>query len=482
MYGTEILKTYLRYRIDKDGVRNGMNIAELTSTFLDAYLHGLRLANVYYSVYLRAFEKAAAEEREDVIEAMAGAGRGKGTVSYNVAQSIYNKWLKNVDKELEAELKSEHFTSLLSRYTQLLLDQRSIFRKAGYPVDYLDRLFDWYVRSQLVFSLIPKESHLTPHDVIYRKGKVRLLHYRTNRQEEEPSVKKQPLLIIYAPVNTFHILDLNPKRSVVRELLAPGGLDIYLLDWGYPDWNDDHLSLDDYIGFVHDAVRVVKDQTKENKVSILGYCWGGIFALVHAALHPEEVRNLVLMAVPIDFSKDDTILAKWSRVIDVDGMMDEFGHMDGQVLDLGFLMRNPPRYGFDKYLKLFQKAHDSEFVDTFTDVERWLYDTPPIPGALHRQIINDCYRNNLLVAGGLEITEDGKKHKVNLGQISMPVLSVIAEKDDLVSPAASAAVNEYISSKDKSVLNNPGGHVALCISNYSHKKLWPEVAKWLLSR
>ncbi len=452
---------------------------QLTSTFLDACLYGLKLANIYNSIYLQAFQKAVTEERDDVIEATMRGG-GKGTISYNTLESIYNKWLKNVDEELEAELKSEHFTSLLSRYTQLLLEQRSLFRKAGYHIDYLDRLFDWYVRNYLVFSLIPKESHLAPYDVVYTKGKARLLHYRSYGQET--SAKKQPLLIIYAPINTFHILDLNPKRSVVRDLLTSNGLDIYLLDWGYPDWNDNNVSLEDYIGYVHDAVKVVKDQTKENKVSILGYCWGGIFALIHTALNPEEVRNLVLMAVPIDFSKDNTILARWSKVIDVDAMMDEFGHMDGQVLDLGFLMRNPPRYGFDKYLKLFQKAHDSEFVDTFIDVERWLYDTPPIPGVLHRQIINDCYKNNLLVSGGMEIAKDGKKQKVNLKKISMPVLSIIAEKDDLVSPASSVAVNDHISSKDKSVLNNPGGHVALCISNNAHRKLWPEVAKWLLSR
>jgi hypothetical protein len=58
---------------------------------------------------------------------------------------------------------------------------------------------------------------------------------------------------------------------------------------------------------------------------------------------------------PVDFSKDNTILANWSRVIDSDQIVDEFGHLDGQVLDIGFLMRNPPRYTFDKYLKLFKR-------------------------------------------------------------------------------------------------------------------------------
>lgn len=281
-------------------------------------------------------------------------------------------------------------------------------------------------------------------------------------------------------------MDLNPRRSIVRNLLASGGLDIYLLDWGYPDWSDNNVSLEDYLGYVADAVKVIKDQTHEGRASILGYCWGGIFALIHSALHPEEVRNLVLMAVPIDFNKDDTMLARWSKAIDVDSMMDEFGHMDGQVLDLAFLMRNPPRYGFDKYLKLFQRFHDKEFVDTFIDVERWLYDTPPIPGALFRQIINDCYRKNLLISDGkMEVLDgEGKKmQKVNIQRnITMPVLSVIAQQDDLVSPASSLAINDHISSKDKTVLENPGGHVALCISNSAHKKLWPEVAKWLMSR
>ena len=462
---------------------------QFMSILMNAYLDALQLSNIYNLTYLRSFEKAVAEGRKDVIgeatTTVMSAGN-KGTLLPNKLESTYNRWLNNVDIELEAELKSEHFASLLSRYTQSLLELRSFFRKIGYPIDYLDWMFDWYVKSRMVFSLIPKESHLAPFDVIYRKGKARLLHYHKNDQEISSTIKKQkqPLLIIYAPINTFHILDLNPRRSVIRNLLASSGLDIYLLDWGYPDWSDNHLSLEDYLGYVADAIKVISEKTSADRISILGYCWGGIFALIHAALNPQEVRNLVLMAVPVDFSKDDTILASWSRTIDVDSMMDEFGHMDGQVLDLGFLMRNPPRYGFDKYLKLFQRSNDWDFVDTFIDVERWLYDTPPIPGVLHRQIINNCYRNNLLISGGMEVIDrEGRKQKVDIQKnITMPVLSVIAQQDDLASPASSLAINDHIPSRDTSVLENPGGHVALCISNTAHKKLWPEVANWLLSR
>jgi len=50
------------------------------------------------------------------------------------------------------------------------------------------------------------------------------------------------------------------------------------------------------------------------------------------------------MATPVDFSKDNTILAEWSKALDSDKIVKEFGHIDGQALDLGFIMRNPPRY------------------------------------------------------------------------------------------------------------------------------------------
>src|SRR5215218_1889978 len=257
---------------------------QFMSILINAYLNGLRLSNTYNLIYLRAFEKAIAEERKDVIgEAATVMGTGnKGTLFPNKAESTYNRWLNNVDHELEGELKSEHFTSLLSRYVQSLLELRSFFRKVGYLIGYLDWMFDWYVKNCMVFSLIPKESHLAPFDVIYRKGKARLLHYRNNDQETSSSsttttIKKQqqPLLIIYAPINTFHIMDLNPRRSIVRDLLASGGLDIYLLDWGYPDWSDNNLSHEDYLGYVADAIEVIKDETHADKTSILGYCWGG---------------------------------------------------------------------------------------------------------------------------------------------------------------------------------------------------------------
>ena len=210
-------------------------------------------------------------------------------------------------------------------------------------------------------------------------------------------------------------MDLNPQKSIVRNLLS-NNLDVYLLDWGYPsievtkvdqhtddnsnnnnDYDNNNLSLDDYISYVDDAIQIIKNKTGLDRIPILGYCWGGLIALIYTALHNDNIKNLSLMATRVDFGKDNTILANWSKAIDIDKMMNEFGHMSGQLLDTLFLMRNPPRYTFDKYLKLFKRIDDKKFAKTFFDVESWLYNTPSIPGNIYSQIINDCYKNNLLI-------------------------------------------------------------------------------------
>lgn len=310
------------------------NLLHFISASTEAYLNTLKLINSYSSIYLRAFEDAIKEK---------GGSNGRST--------LYETWIKLTGKELQKELKSEHFLSLLSDYTNSLIELHSMYRTTGYPIDYFDRMTDYYRQTFRIPLSIPKELNLAPYDLVYTKGKIRLLHYRrrlSDKAGEGQHLQQQspPLLVVYAPINQFHILDLNPHRSVVGNLLS-NGLDIYLLDWGYPGLEDKNLGLDDYINYVQDAVETIIQQARSEKVSMLGYCWGGIFALIYTALNNNNVKSLALMATPVDFNKDETILGAWSKAIDIDSMMDEFGQMDGQFLDMAFLMRNPPRYALN---------------------------------------------------------------------------------------------------------------------------------------
>lgn len=456
---------------------------QIFPAMFELYVNSIKVNQFYADLFARTFRQAV-----DIVSSQQEKAQEKGN---NI--SLYEVWLKLTDAELEKDLRSEPFLTLISNLTKAGVNLRKDMREAGFPVLFLDWLFDTYVRSFMVFASIPKDYDFAAFDIVWAKGKTRLLHYRaTPADRYDKSTSRPPLLVVYAPINKFHIMDISPDRSVVRNLMSHG-IDVYLLDWGFPDWSDSEMSLGDYVRHIGSAIEAIKKESGHEKISILGYCWGGIISLIYSALNDNKnVKKLILMAQPVDFSKDKTILATWARAVDVDKMMDEFGHMDGAVLDIAFLMRNPPRYTFDKYLKFFQKVGDAKFVSNFFAVENWLHDTPMLPGRMYSQIINDCYKNNLLISGNMQVdvvggdgsegvvNSEAEKKKIDLKKIEMPILTIVAEQDDLVSPESTLAINEHVSSSDKTVLKMPGGHVGLCISSHAHSKLWPEVAKWIL--
>ncbi len=130
--------------------------------------------------------------------------------------------------------------------------------------------------------------NLSDHEIIFQKDSIKLLHYIHNNQQTNGSTNNI-ILVIYAPINRFHILDLNPSKSVVRTLLN-NDIDIYLLDWGYPDKKHNELTLKDFIDYIEDAVDVIIQNRSllstsypPIKISILGYCWGGILSLIYTA-------------------------------------------------------------------------------------------------------------------------------------------------------------------------------------------------------
>ena len=248
---------------------------EIVQKLTQLYLTGFSLNSIYNSTYLNALQEASSIKSKPTEE-----------------NSCYDEWLRFSAKELEVKLKSREFTSLLSQYINSLVELRTILIELGYPVYYLESLFHFYKRNVVSFAHTRKVFGLAPFKLVSKKGKTRLLHYLSSPKDS--SNNRTSLLILYAPINRFHIMDIGQDKSVVRKLMSEG-LDVYLLDWGYPSWEDSSLSLDDYINYVQDAVQSIKNIACIDKISMLGYCWGGIIALIYAATNNEDLRSLTLM-------------------------------------------------------------------------------------------------------------------------------------------------------------------------------------------
>jgi polyhydroxyalkanoate synthase subunit PhaC len=337
----------------------------------------------------------------------------------------------------------------------------------------------------------------TPSQKICELEKYSLFRYNsltttsTNAEKERNLVsqdrrrKTPPVLVIYAFINRHYILDLLPEVSVIRNLLNQG-LDIFATDWGTPSAYDKSLTMGHFINrYIDKSVDFIRKVTKSDKVSLFGYCWGGDLALIYTALHPEKVKNLITIATPGDFDLDNSLLSVWARSVKEDYLLDAFGNIPGILLNAAFNLRRPIEYSH-KYFHFFEQPHDLESIAEFFATETWLYDSPPIIGEIYREFVEYCYKQNLLIKSKMRIEgagngdDDNDYVVINLKNINIPFLNVVAEKDDLVSPSSSKALNNALTeSHDKSLIEFKSGHVGLMIGKQAHKELWPKVGEWI---
>ena len=322
----------------------------------------------------------------------------------------------------------------------------------------------------------PDEINLemTPYDVAYSEDKVRLLHFNTTVQKQN----KTPLVIAYALINRYHILDIQPHKSWVKNLLNQG-FEVYMIDWGTPTNIDKYLSFDDYVnGYIADCVDFVCKEASVDKVSMQGYCTGGTLATVYAALHPKKIKNLIVTAPVIDGKHDTTVVGNLAKHMDVDKMVNTIGNMPPEFMYYVFSILKPFEQGIEKYINFFRNIEDKNYVDSFLRVEKWLNETPPIPGELFRQWIKDIYQDNLLIQNKMYV--GGKL--VSLKNITMPIFTQVAVGDHLVSPECSMPLHYAVGSEDKTLRIYPTGHVGMIASSFSQKNVLPELGQWLSER
>ncbi len=321
----------------------------------------------------------------------------------------------------------------------------------------------------------PITTGVSPKEIIYQEDK--LVLYRFKAPEAEPRVSV-PVMIVYALVNRPYMTDLQENRSMVKGLLD-AGLDVYLLDWGYPDRADQYLTMDDYInGYVDRCVDVISRRHGLEKINVLGICQGGTFSLCYAAIHPDKVQNLITMVTPVDFQTPDNLLSHWVKHIDVDLLVDTLGNVSGELLNWTFLSLKPYRLMGQKYLDMINLLDNEESAKNFLRMEKWIFDSPDQAGETFRQFIRDFYQRNALIKGELQIGE----HQVNLKNITMPVLNIYAMQDHLVPPSASMPLKGYVGTQDFTDLTFAGGHIGIYVSGKAQKTVPPAIGDWLAER
>jgi len=313
----------------------------------------------------------------------------------------------------------------------------------------------------------------TPKEVVWKRGKAELWRYRNDAVRFGP-----PVLIVHSLVSRSYILDLRPGASLVEHLTA-AGLDVYMLDWGVPDELDADNDLERYVDFyLPRAVAAVRRESASDEVTLMGYCLGGVLTALYAAGHEQApVRNLILMATPVDFDQMGAMVAflREGRLKAAE-LVDDTGNVPADVLYRGFYMQAPTTEIAQK-ATLLDNLWNDEFVESFQAMAQWSRDHVPFPGAIFRQLVDELVRNNVLMTGSIRLGD----RKVNLADARGNVLNAMAERDGVVPPAAVEPVMDLIGDPARrEELRLPGGHVTFGTGRSAVKHTMPRLAGWII--
>jgi polyhydroxyalkanoate synthase len=287
------------------------------------------------------------------------------------------------------------------------------------------------------------------------------------------------VLLVPSLINRWYVLDLRRGSSLVEALLAAGH-DVYCLDWGAPEDEDRWLEWDDVVARLARAIRIVRRTCEARSVSVLGYCMGGTLAGIAAALEP-GVAALVNLAGPFDFAEAGVLRtmvdARWfdARAIGA------AGNISALQMQSGFMAMRPTLQ-IAKWVGVFDQMHDERAWDAFEALETWANDNVAFPGAAYATYIAELYQQNLLVQGRHHV----RGRRVDLGSISCPVLTVVAERDTICPPRSARALHDRAGTSTTAgphacceVLAVPGGHVGAVVGRRAQGVLYPAIARWL---
>jgi polyhydroxyalkanoate synthase len=322
-------------------------------------------------------------------------------------------------------------------------------------------------------KLDPPTVAASPRELVWSGEYARLWHYQGPGPAHGP-----PVLIVHSLVSDSRILDLRPGHSFVGHL-RDGGLDVFLLEWRAADERSAQRTLADYVDDdIPRAVREVCTATAATDVTLMGYCFGGILALVATARHRDlPVRNLITMATAVDFTETGVIAnLLGGHGIDPTRLLDETGNLPASTVARGIRLLRPTA-DLRSLATLWQNLDDDDRVAGLRAVDDWLRDQVPFPGSLFVECVGLFVHDNALVNDTVSVAGEA----VTLRAVTCPFLAVVAD-DDFVVPVQSAlAAPGLVGSTDTTLLRLPAGHIAFVAGSRRVGSAVRQILEWLVA-
>ncbi|HEY6859154.1 MAG TPA: class I poly(R)-hydroxyalkanoic acid synthase [Pseudolabrys sp.] len=308
-------------------------------------------------------------------------------------------------------------------------------------------------QSDLSMFDVGRNLALTPGKVVFQNDLMQLIQYEATTKE----VLKTPLLIVPPWINKFYILDLTPDKSFIKWCVDQGTT-VFVMSWVNPDARLAQKSFEDYMREgVITALDQVEAATGEKQVNAIGYCVGGTLLSITlaylAAKKQNRVKSATLFAAQVDFTYagDLMVFVDEERVKQLETHMKEQGYLEASRMANTFNMLRSNDLIWPYIINNYMRGK----MPLPFDILYWNSDATRMPAANHSFYLRNCYLDNKLTRGEMEIAGV----TLDMDKVTIPIYN-LATREDHIAPANSVLFgSQFFGGPVRYVLAG-SGHIA----------------------
>jgi polyhydroxyalkanoate synthase len=318
------------------------------------------------------------------------------------------------------------------------------------------------------------EVDCTPRSAVLQEGKLTV--YRFEGGDRRHGV---PVLLIPPLMVKPYIFDLRPGHSMAAYFMERG-FDTYLVDFGIPDSGDQHIRIDDYaLDFLPRAVDCVLRVAAQPRVTLCGYCMGGLFSLLYAAAPGQgKVRNLVAIACPVDFGKMGLIsYATGKAHAQISAVLDRMGNIPSYLPAVAMRLSNPMT-AITRYSDLFMNIWNDEYLKGYESLSAWMNDFIPGPHDAFQEYFEKFVVGNALMNGRVDVAGQ----TLDLRDVDCSMLALAGRTDNIATVDSTQEIVNLVGGSDKTFEVVSGGHVGVMAGSRAPLNTWKTIENWLRSR
>jgi polyhydroxyalkanoate synthase len=303
----------------------------------------------------------------------------------------------------------------------------------------------------------------TPGKVIFRNDLIELIQYTPVTEK----VLKRPLLIVPPWINKFYILDLNPEKSFIRWAVSQG-LTVFCISWVNPAEQHAEKGFEHYmVDGIFAALDAIEQATGEKKVTAIGYCVGGTLLATTlaymAAKRDNRIASATFFTAQVDFTHagDLKVFAGEEEVRSLEATMKKRGYLEGSHMANAFNMLRPSDLIWPYVVNVYMKGQSPLPFDLLY----WNADSTRMPAANHAFYLRNCYLENKLAKGEMELAGV----KLDLKKVKVPIFN-LAAKEDHIAPARSVFVGSKAFGGPVDYVLAGSGHIAGVVNSPNKPK------------